>query len=695
MDRPQHSKLDDDLSILFEPIAIGPVTAKNRFYQAPHGNGFGHRDPNEMIEMRKIKAQGGWAVIATEQTEIHPSSDMSPFAELRIWDKRDIPTLAKLADVIHEHDALAALELSHSGLNVANLTSGLAPLAPSSLPVVSSDFYLHVPVQSRAMDKRDIRNLRNWQIQATRNGIEAGYDIIYVYASLLLSLPSQFLSPRYNLRTDEYGGSLKNRMRLLRELIEDTLNITQSKQAVAVRFTVDDLLTPGASQHPDLEEFFDHIGHLPDLWDLVVCGMGADAGTSRFNISDMQIDLYKYIKSLTQVPIASVSFINEPKIMAQLIRDGVVDILSAARPSIADPFLPNKIRAGKEDEIRHCIKCNTCISGELGFTPVKCTQNPTFGESWRKGWHPEVIEKTPNTSSVMIIGTGPAGLEAGLCLSKRGFDVQLFEAREMFGGRAWDEAKLPGLQEWRFIYEDRLNLLVKSSNVELNHTTPITVDDIIDSDVEHVVFATGAKWLKNGLSRNGNPMPQIDSTSEILTVDDIYMGHQPGQTVCIYDDDNYYLGGVIAELLVERYQCEVTLVTPATVASCWTFMTMEQFFVQKKLLQMGVKIVTQKQLKRISNQCMHISCIYTDTQTQLDADSFILITARKPNDKLFQLLLEHQSIHELNFKSMECIGDAYQPALIANAIHSGHMYARKLGIDTFDQDTIINRSHYY
>ena len=222
--------------VLFEPVRIGPFTTKNRFYQVPHCNGMGYRDPSAQASMRKIKAEGGWSVVCTEQVEIHATSDIAPFIELRIWDDQDLPALKRIADAIHEGGGLAGIELAHNGMNAPNQLSRETPLGPGHLPVAPDTI---APIQARAMSKQDIDDLRRWHRNAVRRSIEAGYDIVYVYGAHGYSGVHHFLSKRYNQRTDEYGGSLENRMRLLRELLEDTIEECAGRAAVACRITVE------------------------------------------------------------------------------------------------------------------------------------------------------------------------------------------------------------------------------------------------------------------------------------------------------------------------------------------------------------------------------------------------------------------------------------------------------------------------
>jgi len=201
--------------VLFEPVRIGPVTTKNRFYQVPHCNGMGRAYPSAMAAMREVKAEGGWGVVCTEQCDIHHTGNH--LRSIRLWDEQDVATLAPAAEAIHRHGGLAGIELAHNGFHVANAESRSIPMAPSLAATRGI-----LPVTARAMDKEDIRALRRWHRAAALNARRAGYDIVYVYAGHDMTLPAHFLSRRYNDRVDEYGGSLENRARLLRELLEDT-----------------------------------------------------------------------------------------------------------------------------------------------------------------------------------------------------------------------------------------------------------------------------------------------------------------------------------------------------------------------------------------------------------------------------------------------------------------------------------------
>jgi len=234
---------DPRYDILFEPVAIGPVTAKNRFYQVPHCTGMGYAMPQTLAAMRGVKAEGGWGVVCTEYNSIHPTSDDLPHAYASLWDDSDVRAHSLMTDAVHERGSLAAIELAHNGNHAQNHLSRAPVLAPSDMSLDTA-----FPKQARAMDKTDIRNLRRWHRDAALRAKEAGFDIVYVYAGHQMTLPQHFMLPHMNQRSDEYGGSLENRVRLTRELIEETHDAVGDTCAVAFRFAVDEMLGANGMQ---------------------------------------------------------------------------------------------------------------------------------------------------------------------------------------------------------------------------------------------------------------------------------------------------------------------------------------------------------------------------------------------------------------------------------------------------------------
>jgi dimethylamine/trimethylamine dehydrogenase len=659
---------DPRYDVLFEPVKIGPVTAKNRFYQVPHCNGMGRSYPSSMAEMRRVKAEGGWAVVTTEEVEIHPSGDHSPWMGGRLWDDRDIPVFARMCDAVHAHGALAACELNHAGVMAANRYSRDVPLAPSHIPVAMPD-----PVQARAMDLSDIHDLRRWHREAAVRARDAGFDIIYVYAGHQLSTISHFLSPYRNRRSDAYGGSLENRARLLREVLEDTRDAVGDTCAIALRFSVDELKGPdGITSDGEGRDLVEMLAELPDLWDVNISGWENDSATSRFKASGYQEDYIRWVKSVTSKPVVGVGRYTSPDAMVSLIKNGVLDFIGAARPSIADPFLPKKIEDGRVEDIRECIGCNICVSGDNTFVPIRCTQNPTMGEEWRKGWHPEKIAKAHAPESVLIVGAGPAGLEAARALGQRGYDVTLADRAQDLGGRLRSERLLPGLAEWGRVVDYRTWQISQMANVETFASSDMTEQSVREFGADHVVVSTGAHWTRDGIGRENPHAINIIDGSNILTPDDVMAGQRPSGPVTVFDDDHYYMGGLIAELL-SKDGFDVTLVTPSAHVSEWAHNTLEQHRIQARLMGMGVKVMLSHNLIAVAPGTATVACGYTDATTVLEVESTVLVTMRSPVDGLYQVL------SKASLPNLARIGDCLGPSTIAAAVYSGHRFARELG----------------
>ncbi len=662
--------MSNQFSILFEPIAIGPVTAPNRFYQVPHCNGMGYRYPLTLAAMRGIKAEGGWGVVCTEETEIHPSSDLSPYIEGRLWDDGDIPALQRMTEAVHRHGALAGIELTYSGHHASNLFSRVPALGVRS---IGGDFN---PWQSRRMDKEDIRNVRRWHRQAALRARKAGFDIIYCYAGHNLSLAMHFLLPRYNDRRDEYGGSLENRVRFLRELIEDTKEAVGDTCAVAVRLAIDELLgQEGLTHQGEGHDIVAMLAELPDLWDVNLSGWENDSATSRFAKEGYQEPYIAFIKSLTSKPVVGVGRYTSPEAMVSAIHRGVLDLIGAARPSIADPFLPQKIREGRIEDIRECIGCNICVTGDFLSVPIRCTQNPTTGEEWRRGWHPEIITPKKDDEAVLIIGGGPAGLECARALGQRGYEVTLTEARREMGGRVLLESQLPGLSEWRRVIDWRLTQIEKLPNVTLYPSSPMQAEEIYEAGFRRVILATGASWRADSLSRSRwQSLPGIDLLP-VFTPDDLMSGRMPQGRVLIFDDDHYYIGGVLAELLVKQ-GCQVALLTPAPVVSYWTKNTLEQERIQSRLAYLGVQTYLQHSLQVANRGSVAVRDAVSGMAKKITCDALVLVTERIANDALYYQL--KPALAEDRLSHLSVIGDAQAPHLIAQAVYSGHLAAREL-----------------
>ena len=663
--------------ILFEPVKIGPVTAPNRFFSVPHANGHSPLMPNGSTKMREMKAEGGWGTVCMQLAEIDPSSDISNLPIEKFWDDADVKRHAVLTERLRFHGALSAIELGHTGLRSRGMANGYPVFGPSN----SATLKPGIPVQCKAMDKNDIKELRGSFRSAIKRSKQAGYDIAYVYAAHDASILWHFLTPEYNHRTDEYGGSFENRLRLFREVLEEAQEEANNEIAIAVRFAVHEMSGPQAITHDgEGRAVIEALAEIPDLWDVNVSGWSRDSGTSRFDPEGFQDEFTSFVKSVTTKPVVGVGRFTSPDAMVSKIKKGMLDFIGGARPSIADPFLPNKIKEGRLEDIRECIGCNICVASDANSLPLRCTQNPTVSEEWRRGWHPETVPMARKSRNVLVVGSGPSGLEAALTLAKAGHVVSVAESRSEFGGRVTRESQLPGLSAWGRVRDYRLYQLQQKSNVSLYAESRLSLTDISEFGADHVFVATGAKWVNDG--RGHRSFCALKGFSDCaITPDQIMTGAKLSGSIVIYDDDHYYMGHVIA-LKLAAEGCSVTLVTPLADISTWTNYTLEQPRVVKELYAAGVTLMPATSATTCSNNALSIC--RSDTGADLgvlEFDSLVHIGLREPNLDLWNSFADEAPV--------TLIGDAQAPGLIQAAVFSGHRMAMEY--DTVPEERLHRR----
>lgn len=671
--------MDPRYSILFEPIKIGPVTAPNRFVSMPHAIGHSYLMPNGAIGIRETRAEGGWGIVAMQLSEIDPTSDLAGLPYERLWDEGDVKAHARSVDRIHAHGALASIELGHTGIRSRGLTTGYPAMGPSVLPTLKPD----MPLMAKAMDKDDIRTLRRSFRDAIGRAKKAGYDIAYVYASHDASILWHFLSPAYNFRTDEYGGSFENRVRLFREVLEEAKEEAGDQMAVAVRFAVHELSGPKRILNTgEGRAVIESLADLPDMWDVNVSSWSRDSGTARYDAEGFQEEFTQFVKTVTGKPVLGVGRFTSPDAMVSQIRRGVLDLIGAARPSIADPFLPEKIREGRIEDIRECIGCNMCVAVETVGMELRCTQNPTISEEWRRGWHPERIPKTENEKNILIVGSGPAGLEAALVLAKAGHAVTVAERDDELGGRSTREARIKGLSSWGRVKDYRLYQLQQMPNVNLYPGSELGADGIADFGADHVLLATGAPWRSDGAGRT-RLQPISGFADFALTPDLVMDGAAIGPSVVIYDDDHYYMANALAaDLSAKGHQ--VNLVTPMPSLSAWMGHTLEQPRMIAEMKAAGVRMYPNTVASAWDEAGLAV--IRGDTGKSLptiSATTLIVVGTRLPDTTLAVGLAEKG----IPFRT---IGDAECPGVIQSAVYSGHRHAREV-LGTEPEDRIFKR----
>jgi len=680
--------------ILFEPVKIGPVTARNRFYAVPHAAGMTNSMPHMRAAFRETKAEGGWGVVCTGYVSIDPSSDDAPLPYATLWDDHDIRSHALMTEAVHKHGALAGIELWHGGGSVMNRASRLPTMSPSGTSWMATHVNFMGNQRPRVMDMQDIRALLNWQGQAARRARQAGFDIVYVYAGMGY-LPYEFLLSEWNHRTDAYGGSVANRVRIVRELLEVTHEAIGGHCAVALRISLEELRSrPSETAASEAHEVVSLLADLPDLWDVKLDSSPTDCPPSRFAPEGSHERTIDFVRTLTRKPVVGVGRFTSPDTMVSQIKRGVLDLIGAARPSIADPFLPKKIDEGREQDIRECIGCNICISSWHDSVPVRCTQNPTIGEEWRRGWKPETIAPAGSSASVLVVGAGPAGLECALSLGRRGYEVAVAEAADEIGGRLRFETRLPGLAAWGRVLDWRRGQLERLPNVNLYRGNRLSADEILGLGNTHVVIATGAHWARLLYSPLEIPLDYLDGPG-VFTPDDIAAGTPLEGPVVVYDFDNYYMGSVLAEYLAKGGH-SVSYVTPAGHASAWAIMSNEQPQIHRALFSASIALHTLSRVIAFKDGEVTLANQFTNAETALACKSLVIVGTRFANDALHaELVARAEDVNAAGVRSVTRIGDALAPGAIVHAVYSGHRYARELDADpatlTYRRDAPLQR----
>lgn len=656
---------------LFTPLRIGPITVRNRILATAHATRFGkdHLPSERHLHYYKERSRGGIGLIIAEGAPVSPNSVRSS-ANILAYREEVIPAYRRIGDAVHRHGARIFVQLFHAGHHVYGSHFHVQAWAPSPIP---SATFLEAP---KAMGSGEIVKVVEGFVRSARNVKEAGLDGVEIHMGHF-HLLHQFLSPLFNRRTDEYGGSLENRLRLTREVIEAVRGACDGNFAVGVRVNGEDLIPEGLTLE-QMQEVLVVLSNQVRL-DFVNVSLGGYHRLQHIMIAPMAVapgfQVYAAAairRTLRDVPVFTVGRITDPLMAERFLADGYADMVGMTRATIADPELPNKARQGRLDDIRPCISCNQgCTARLYSDRPITCLINPTVGRE--KEWGIGTVRPAGETKRVMVVGGGPAGLEAARVAAARGHRVTLYEKEQQLGGQVLLAAKLPHREEFAESVRWLERQIVKLG-VEIRPGLEVTPEMVQDVAADVVIVATGARPMRTGFSSYCPERPGIPGAEgeNVVTAWDVLREEvELGGHVVLVDDDGHHVAAGTAEFLAERTD-RLDVITRFPQMGHELRYTLEQDLVVQRLLEKGVNIIPHTIVEAIEKDRVVTRSIYTGTEKTIESvDLVVLAMGNKANDELYRAL-------QGDGREVYAIGDCVAPRRALMAIFEGHQIGRQI-----------------
>ncbi|MBI2964427.1 MAG: FAD-dependent oxidoreductase [Deltaproteobacteria bacterium] len=656
---------------LFNPIDIGPVHVKNRFYLSSHYTVYVDRDtglPNDqMAPYYEERAKSGVGLLCQSVADIHPTVEYAPVPTMRLYDRRALPLLKDITTRVHRHGAKMFIQLWHTGQASSCFDTGHPAIAPSPVPNAST-----IP---KEMTGAEIEEM----IQAFADGAavaeEAGYDGIVLHGTHGY-LIENFLSPFFNKRGDEYGGSLDNRMRFLVQVIERVRGVIGKRLALGLRLVGEELLPGGlgVEETTTIAQRLEAAGQL-DFLDVDVgsyhnyhIGIGPMYVAPHYNLlaaAPIKAALEKLPLLCTPGRLAT------PQEAERVLADGQADMVGVARALIADPEWLLKAQQGRAEDIRACTYTNQyCLGRLFRGRPIGCIQNPATGRE--REWGVGTLTRATTKKRVMVVGGGPSGLEAARVAALRGHTVALYEKADELGGQVNLAAKLPGRDEIAEV-TGWLSRQIAKSDVEIHLGCEVTPELVEKTAPDVLVIATGAEFSRSGFSGvvpealPGWNQPHVLTPEQVLRAE-----KRPGQTVLVVDEEYNQVAPGLAELLARQGK-KVTLVTSQPSIGRDLLVTMALPHVLARLAESGVEIIPGHYVKTIAGASVELFNVCApQLETRLAGiETVVLVATRETRDGLSaQAKGKVEEVH--------VIGDCVTPRDIGAAIFEGHRLGRSL-----------------
>jgi 2,4-dienoyl-CoA reductase-like NADH-dependent reductase (Old Yellow Enzyme family) len=578
------------------------------------------------------------------------------------WQKEIIPGFKKIADGVHEYGARCSFQIY--SIDLGNKRG------PSLIPDANFADQMWEP-----MTKEDIKEYLDYHRICCENIMEAGFDGIDVHNHS--GTLADFLSGTINRRTDEYGGSLENRARLLMETIEVTRKVVGKNKAIGYTLTVDDML-PGSIVPEEAKELAKWLDKDRKV-DYLICGIARETQSMHMYFGPhylppaYQMYAVEQIKEVVKnIPIVAVGRINDPLLAESIIAEGKADIVAMARPLIADPELPNKAKEGRLEDIRPCQGCNqNCVKYMMNGQPIRCVVNAAVGME-HFGWGIGGMKKAAIKKKVVVVGGGPAGMEAARVAALRGHDVTLYEKAKELGGQALLAEKLPGRDEMGGLIRWQ-KIQLSKAGVKIVTGTAATAQVILNMKPKPdvVIVASGATWMRNGFT--GMSCMEVPGWQQdnVFTAEEVVAGKAKiGKKGVIWDGRSDIIPLGVAEILADQ-GCQVEIIAPYPyIGGMDQMLDQTLLFTMPRLLNKGVVLSPWTFMASIADKTVTVLNIHTMATREItDVDTIVLITGKTPNDSLYNEL-------EGKVKELYKIGEAKNPHDMGCANRDGHLVGR-------------------
>ena len=648
---------------LFSPLQLGKVTVKNRISFQPHLTNLAEKNlPSErQMYYWGERAKGGAGLIITEELTVHPT-DMAYEKLIDVYHAEVVPGFRKITDYVHQFDSKIFAQLNHNGQQGDGSLSRLPVWAPSPVPDV---LFRETP---KAMEPEDIEEVARYFALSAEHVRQGGFDGVELQFGHS-SLARQFLSPLTNLRQDEFGGSLENRMRAPLMFIAAVRKVVGNDYTLGIRMCADEMIPGGLDlgQVQEICALFEASG-LIDFMDLSIgtfYNLYLVEGSMHTPLG-YTIPLAAGVREKMKLPVFCTGRINDPVMAEKVLAAGQADMIGMCRALICDPYLPKKAQEGRLEDLRYCIACNQGCIGRIGMNKaIGCVQNPAIGKE--KEWGEGTLKFAPIKKKVVVVGGGPGGMWAAKMAGRRGHDVTLYDRNDTLGGQALTAMKGAGRDEFGVIVRNEKEQVDKAGvKVELN--TEVTAATVLGAKADAVIIATGSK--PKAFPVGGADGPGVCNVWQVLNGE-----AELGQKVCLIDYDGHHRATATAEFLSNLGKT-VHIITSSLFIGAELGPTQDLYLTRQRLLQKGATFTPDIAVMEVAGEAGEKVVkgfnVYSNAWDEWGPyDTIVLAMGQQVEDELYFAL-------KGKVKELYRIGDCVAPRKVDMAIWEGHKLGREI-----------------